>query len=401
MRGDPDCIHTSLVEGLVASGALLSESVERAFRRVRRHRFLEHWYRLEATRLQAVWRRVEFDREDPDEESLAKIYSDCSLVTRVNGYLPTASSSQPSLVSRMLELLGIAPGMRVLEIGTGTGYNAALLAEVIGDPAAVYTIEFQQDVANKARDVLAQEGYGGVHVLTADAVLGFPEGAPFARIEATVGCSDLSPHWLDQLAPNGLMIIPLQHGHLHPLVQVVAGDKHPTRPIGRAVGHSAFMPIQGSMTWANPWQSYLIGGLPSGPAWQRELPISLPTSEGAADPLDDETHRAFYFYLTLSSRELWRTNEGYGLADPEGRATAVVTNDGLAVHHREGGKTCAEHLCDRLEDLLHCWERLGRPTPEAYEMEFVPKKEIPSLGAEPGREWVVERIHFWQVIRLP
>ena len=116
MRGDSQRIHVALVEGLVASGALLSEPVERAFRRVRRHRFLEHWYRLEASRLQAVWRRVEFDREDPDEERLAKIYSDCSLVTRVNGYLPTASSSQPSLVSRMLELLEIKPGMRVLEI---------------------------------------------------------------------------------------------------------------------------------------------------------------------------------------------------------------------------------------------------------------------------------------------
>ena len=271
---------------------------------------------------------------------------------------------------------------------------------MIGDPAAVYTVEFQQDVAKRASDVLAQEGYGGVHVLTADAVFGFPEGAPFAKIEATVGCSDLSPHWLDQLAPDGLMIIPLQHGHLHPLVRVVPGGKRPRRAIGRVVGHSAFMPIQGSMAWANPWQSYLLGGLPNGSAWRQELPISLPTGEEGVDSLDDETHRAFYFYLTLSTRELWRTNEGYGLADPEGQAAAVITSDGLAAYHREGGKTCADRLCDRLENLLHRWERLGRPSPDAYEMEFVPKEELPTLGAEPGREWVIERVHFWEVVRL-
>jgi len=397
---DAAIAHEAYVENLVASGALLSESVERAFRRVQRHRFLEHWYRLEASRLRAVWKRVEFDRDDPAPEGLAVVYSDRSLVTRVSGYLPTASSSQPSLVAKMLEAMELAPGMRVLEIGTGTGYNAALLAEIVENPSDVYTIELQEDVAAEAVARLTTEGYGAIHVVNADAVLGSADGAPYACIEATVGCPDFSPRWLEELVPSGMMLIPLQHGHLHPLIRIVRSPMKPGRAVGRVVGQSAFMTMQGAMACANLWQSYLLGGLPDGPSWQEELPIPLPVGESDQDPLGDLEHRAFYFFLTLASRELWRTNEGYGLADPAGQATAIIAHDGLAICHRDGAEARAERLCARLCDLLRSWERLGRPSPDMYDIEFIPKEEQPTLGQETGREWVIERIRFWQVVRL-
>lgn len=398
---DPRQILAAFVEDLIASGALLSEPVERAFRRVQRHRFVEHWYRLEASRLQAIWNRVEFDRADPDDESLAEIYSNRSLVTRVDGHLPTTSTSQPALVSQMLELLDIDPGMRVLEIGAGTGYNAALLAEIIGDAANVYTIDIQADVAEAAREALTREGYGEIHVTNADGVSGFPEGAPYDRIEATVGCSDLSPQWLTQLAPDGLMLIPLQHGHVHPLIRVTRAPESSRRARGEFVGRAAFMAIQGSMAWSNPWQSYLLGGLPREPVWRRELPISFPDIENGRHLLSDEEHLAFYFYLSLSSRELWRPNCGYGLADPGGRATAIITDNGIAAYHRSGEAACAERLCSRLNELLLSWDRLGRPAPQDYEIGFIPKGELPVLGNGSCEEWVVERIHFWEIVRLP
>ena len=397
---DAAIAHEAYVESLAASGAILSESVERAFRRVRRHRFLEHWYRLEASRLRADWKRVDFDREDPDPEGLAAVYSDRSLVTRVSGYLPTASSSQPSLVAKMLEAMELGPGMRVLEIGTGTGYNAALLAEIVDDPANVHTIELQEDVAAEAVIRLTAEGYGTIHVHRGDATLGSSAGAPYARIEATVGCPDISPRWLKQLAPGGMMLIPLQHGHLHPLVRIVKSPVKPGRAVGRVVGQSAFMPMQGAMACANLWQSYLLGGLPDEQCRQEGLPISLPVGGPGQDPLDDLEHRAFYFFLTLSSRELWRTNEGYGLADPAGQATVIIAHDGLAIRHRGGGEARGERLCAHLCGLLRSWDRLGRPSPDVYDIEFVPKKELPILGGVSGREWVIERIHTWQVVRL-
>jgi protein-L-isoaspartate(D-aspartate) O-methyltransferase len=400
VRSDPAAANAAMVRDLVSLGALRSARIEQAFRRVLRHRYIEGWYRLEAARLQAVWHRVDFDRENPDPEGLRTVYSDRSLVTRVDGYLPTASSSQPSVMSTMLELLAVEPGMRILEIGTGTGYNSALLAELVEDPARVFTIEVQEDVARSAREALAREGYAGIHVLQADAVQGAREGAPYARIEATVGCPDISPRWLEQLAPEGIMLLPLQHGHIHPLVRITADSKSIGWARGAAVEHSAFMSIQGEMASANPWQSYLIAGLPDKPAHQDPLPIPLPSLAAGQDPLVDVSYRALYFFLTLSSRELWRTNEGFGVADPSGSATALVTSSGLLSFHRDDGASHAAHLRKRLVALLRIWDDLGRPTPDAFDMTFVPKREIPSLNGHRGREWVIERPCYWQIVRI-
>lgn len=400
MRGDPATAREAMVDHLLTSGVLHSERVEAALRRVQRHRFLEHWYRLEASRLQAIWQRVEFDRDHPDPESLATIYSDRSLVTRVDGYLPTASSSQPSLVSMMLEFLEIEPGMRVLEIGTGTGYNAALLAEVVGEPDAVYTIELQEDVARSAIQALAGEGYAGVHVCRGDAAAGLVEGAPFARILATVGCPDLSPRWLEQLAPGGMMLLPLRHGHVHPLVRISAEPTRQGHARGEAIEHSAFMSIQGRMSSANLWQSYLLGGLAKRPERVVSLPVSLPALREDQDPLSDRTYRAFYFFLTLASRELWRTNRGFGLADPAGPVTAILTSHGLEAHRLSRSAADTMRLLDRLSSLLVMWDDLGRPEPNAYEMAFIPRHELPGLSGRQGREWTIERTNYWQAVRL-
>ncbi|MCR4392518.1 MAG: methyltransferase [Candidatus Acetothermia bacterium] len=200
--------------------------------KVKRHRFIRRYY----VYAKGKWEAVTYDPDNPDRANLATPYSDHPVIVRLQGAWPTSSSTQPSLVARMPELLDILPGMRVLEIGTGTGYNAALLAELLGDPGLVWTVESQPDVAEEAKEVLAREGYGGVHVAMGDGFYGAPEGAPYDRIEATVGCSDLSPHWLEQLSPQGFMLIPLQHGHWHPLVRVTHRAGHPGQAQGEIVG---------------------------------------------------------------------------------------------------------------------------------------------------------------------
>ena len=174
------CASRPLIEqyvlDLVSSGAVASEAVKRAFSRVKRHRFLDHWYRLEADRLQATWSLIPFDRDHPDDESLREIYSDSSLVTRVNGLYPTSSTTSPQLMAWMLEALELLRGMTVLEIGTGTGYNAALMAEIVGDPAEICTIDLQGDVLEQARASLRSEGYGDIRTMEGDGFYGYPEG---------------------------------------------------------------------------------------------------------------------------------------------------------------------------------------------------------------------------------
>ena len=83
------------VSGLVSSGAVTSESVKRAFACVRRHRFLEHWYHMKAGAEDIEWSLVPFDRDHPDVESLRQIYSDCPLVTRIDGVYATSSTTTP------------------------------------------------------------------------------------------------------------------------------------------------------------------------------------------------------------------------------------------------------------------------------------------------------------------
>lgn len=100
----------------------------------------------------------------------------------------------------MLELLDLAPGLNVLEIGAGTGYNAALMAELVGDQHLVVTLDVLEDVVEQTRRLLARAGYPEIAVLWRDGVQGAAERAPFDRIVATVGRSDLSPRWAEQLA---------------------------------------------------------------------------------------------------------------------------------------------------------------------------------------------------------
>src|SRR5262249_14270546 len=130
-----------------------------------------------------------------DPDFLTTVYRDDVLVTKVDGRVPVSSSSQPSLMAIMLEALQTAPGQRILEIGAGTGYNAALLASL---GAAVVSIAVQEDVADRARSALARAGLPAVRVEHRDGYLGVP-GELFDRVIVTVGVAGLSPYWLEQL----------------------------------------------------------------------------------------------------------------------------------------------------------------------------------------------------------
>jgi protein-L-isoaspartate(D-aspartate) O-methyltransferase len=391
---------TQYVDALVENGAVTSKSVERALREVQRHRFLDSWYRLEAANLQVVFRPVDYDRDHPTPEQLEAVYSNQALVTVVEHSMPASSTSKPSLVACMLELLGLRPGMQVLEVGTGTGYNAALLAKIVGPDADVYTVEFLEDVAERASDHLRAEGHNNVQVFHRDGYIGVPEAAPFDRIVATVGCSDISPCWIEQLKPNGSMLIPLQHSHFDPLVEVHRNSEEPHHAVGRIVGRSGFMPIQGKMHWVNPWRSARISGMPTTPLWSRRLPDSLLPSDGEASVYENRRHRGFHFFLTLASRDHWFTNRGYGLADTGTGSALVVTTESVEGFSATGHGKSLESLHERFVYLCELWEQLGCRHPEEYALSFVPKSDPPVTEDDSGMIWIIERPFFWEIVRL-
>lgn len=169
-----------LVDGL----QIRNRRVEGAFRAV-----LRHWF-LPGVDLDAVYRdRAVVTHRDADG-------------------LPVSSSSQPALMARMLEQLAVEPGMAVLEIGAGTGYNAALLGHLVGPQGSVTTIDVDPSVTGPAEQHLATAGAANVTVVTGDGWAP-PGGRQYDRIVVTVGVWDLSPAWVDQLALDGVLVVPL------------------------------------------------------------------------------------------------------------------------------------------------------------------------------------------------
>lgn len=132
---------------------------------------------------------------------------DGELALGAPGVIPTSSASMPSVVARMLDEAEIAPGHRVLEIGTGTGWNAALLARRVGDHGRATSVEVDPEVADQARQALAVVG-ADVEVITGDGEDGYPPGAPYDRVLATVGARTIPQAWIAQTAPGGLVIAP-------------------------------------------------------------------------------------------------------------------------------------------------------------------------------------------------
>ena len=333
-------------------------------------------------------------------EALGLVYSDEALITRRDAEgNPTSSASQPSVVAMMLEALDLGPGMRVLEIGAGTGYNAALLAEVVGDPRLVTTIDIDPDVVAQTRRLLDRAGYGAVEVVCGDGALGHAASAPFDRVVATVGCSDVSWTWMDQLRPDGLLLVPLDHGGSHPLVKLRVGASG--RVAGRIVGWTGFMRMRGDLATSGPWavRPPDVGGRapeavrPLFPALERALADSPAGVDAEAEWWRmPSAWYDFHFFACLCDERAYRGPEGLGLVDDAGASAALIRRDGVHVWGGSG-------LYAELEAGYKRWERLGAPVLGSWRMEIVPRGAgIPvSGGAE--EVFVVERGRSRQVVR--
>ena len=129
--------------------------------------------------------------------------------------------SQPYIVALMTELVEPEPWMRVLEIGTGSGYQAAVLAEIT---ESVYTIEIVEPLGTNALKVLKENGYDNVHVKIADGYYGWEEHAPFDAIVVTAAAEHIPPPLIEQLAPGGKMVIPVGSPYFTQNLMLVTKD---------------------------------------------------------------------------------------------------------------------------------------------------------------------------------
>jgi len=223
---EADRLRDALTDALKAGGSVRTTRVEAALRAVPRHLFI------------------------PGTPLNVAYANEVVLTKRADDSTPISSASQPSIVARMLEQLQVAPGNNVLEIGAGTGYNAALLSYLAGPGGQVSTIDVDDDIASEARAALAEAGYRQARVILGDGGLGCADHAPYDRIIATVGAWDLPLAWLAQLAPSGRLVVPLRlRGSITRSIAFERDGSAADIPRWRSVSSEmcAFMPLRGGV----------------------------------------------------------------------------------------------------------------------------------------------------------
>lgn len=207
--------------------------------------------------------RQPVDRVAQPDTWLRAVYSNTVVVTQFDdgrtqwpepGEIPTCSASMPSAVVGMLSQLGVKSGHSVLEIGTGTGFNAALLAELVGPSGSVTTVEIDPALAGAAHERLSRAGFGRVRTVTDDATGGVAESAPFDRIisTASVHLGRVPYAWVEQMKPGGVLVTPVRADLTSgPLVRFVVHED------GTATGQMAplgveFMEVRSQRTPRTP-----------------------------------------------------------------------------------------------------------------------------------------------------
>lgn len=197
-----DSLRHDLVGRLRAGGHLRDDRVAGAFAAVPRELFVA---------------------DHVERHGLADAYRDEVIVTRRDPAtgVPTSSSSQPAIMAQMLEMLGLRPGHRVLEIGAGTGYNAALLAHLVGERGTVTSVEIDADVAVAARRALVSAQVP-VRVELGDGARGWPAAAPVDALISTASTESVPRAWFDQLRPGGRLVVPLRLSSVLFWLQAVA-----------------------------------------------------------------------------------------------------------------------------------------------------------------------------------
>lgn len=207
-----------LVENLEREGIIKSEKVKRAFLRVPRYKFVPERYKAYA--------HVDEPLPIPAGQTI----------------------SAPHMVAIMLELAGLEEGMNVLEVGTGSGWNAALIYELV--KRDVYTIERIPELAEFARRNLERAGYKDkVHVIVGDGTKGFPPKAPYDRIIVTAGAPKVPEPLIEQLKVGGKLLIPVGSYHLWQELLEVIKISEDNRVKIKNHGGVAFVPLIGEDGW--------------------------------------------------------------------------------------------------------------------------------------------------------
>lgn len=349
-----------LAEMFTADETLHTPQWREVFERTWRHPYVPSYYpELGAPCLVSI---------DPQRraEWLAAVYSNQTLITKVvqlplsralrPGTYPmfTSSSTLPSLLLTMLEALEVSDDARVLEVGTGTGYNTALLCERLGSEQ-VTSVDIDPELVELAAERLSANGYTPT-LAAIDGAGGYPPGAPYDRIIATCAVPAIPPAWLEQSVPGAIILADI-HGPLGGTLARLTVD-------GDGVATGRFLP-----DWAGfMWLRHTLDFPPPAVVWEVEGdPVESVTD---IDPTFLRSHSLFSFVTQWHLPDVtWgqiteNGTPGIQLWAPDGSRAAVhsTPSEGGFLVNQAGPR----RLWDRVEQANEFWQQAGRPNYDRF-----------------------------------
>lgn len=335
----------------LAAGGVLDPSWRAAFEQVPRHVFVPRFYRDND---------VIVDGTDPRQREvwLDTVYRDESLTTQLMAVpgtdlrWPTSSSTKPSLMARMLSMLDVVDRHTVLEIGTGTGYNAALLAYRLG-AHPITSIDIDRALVGAAAAALKEFDFAP-HLVVGDGEIGVPERAPFDRVIATCAVPSIPGPWVAQLADRGLIVADVRAETSSTLVAA--------RKISDDTVCGRFRAMPGHFMWLRPRANDPLRNEAQG-----DFVFDLRDARHSVSELDPKLLRDadFGFVLACHVRDIVMSAT---FVDPAG--FVLRTGDGswcrVEATTRATVQCGARSIWDEVEAAASRWAQLGRPTRGRY-----------------------------------
>ena len=304
----------------------------------------------------------------------------------------------------MADQLNLELGMRVLQVGTGSGHGTAILSQIAGGDGGVVTIDIDERTAQHAGQCIAEVGFDRVEIVCGDGWLGWPKGAPYDRIQVTVGPEDVSPHWMEQLKEGGILVMPLW---LRGYRVSVAFEKRGKGLHSRSLRPCMYSPIRSRPERSEGWYSVrnADGDVTIALDWQEQVDLEnlsllfqgenrerdLGRSPKEMFPAQDQPSGLFvcftrdpgaYLILSQSDGMPFR-GAAYAVIDTEANNATLLAESlyGKLLVYGDG----PTH--GRMLDLLDLWDRLGRPSLDKLRLDLLP--EIDS--AMPTGSWMIPK----------
>jgi methyltransferase of ATP-grasp peptide maturase system len=351
-------LRSRMVRALIRNGSLTDKAWQEAFLTVPRHAFLPRYFQQQSGRWAAV--------DQPDEDWLTQIYADRVLVTQLDGDpsrwevarrlgpvggAPTCSSSMPTIMAVMLEALQVRDDSRVLEIGTGTGYNAALLSvRLVAEQ--VSTVDVDPTLGELAKKNLQAAGYHPACAVT-DGAQGYAPNAPYDRVLCTCAVPAIPLPWLEQTRPGGIVVTTLSRPLGAGLVRIEAGEG--ATGTGKVLADDGrFMPLRAPETQQVTWPTSNETG-------------STKTTKLSAGVISPTSPFEFFAGLDLPDVHAAGARDGVLMAHPDGswarHETSTVTQGG------------PRRLWDEVEAEYTKWLNLGQPRRARFGITVTPDKQ--------------------------